>query len=107
MPNIIAMGLKQGATLRAALAFDQAEWDQVFPADNIRCEARLGGVLRPVTVTPRQDLLCVIFSADTSDWPIGENHLDLRVERNGFTVYIPELATVAIPILEHVTEAPE
>lgn len=106
MPNITAQGLKRGATFRAALVFDQAEWGQVFPAEAFRCQARFGGTLRPVTVTPRPDLLCVIFSADTSDWPVGENHLDLLVERNGFIVYIPELANVAIPIHEHVTEAP-
>lgn len=106
MPDISVKGLKQGATFRAALVLEQSEWDQVFPIGTLRCQARSGTILHPVTVTPRPDLLCIIFSADTSSWPIGDNHLDLRVERNGFTVYIPELANVAIPIIEHVTEAP-
>lgn len=102
----MAIQIKQSATLLMALEFTEEEWSVLFPngTEVLACQAKMGSVRIPLTLNRHNDLRTLIIRSDTIGWPLGQVKIDVRVTRDGFSYYVPQLSNFNFTIIEGVTQ---
>lgn len=101
---------KAGTNVKFLLQFDDEKWLALYPFDSIRAEAkptktRENGVAEyEMLITVDEATKSVLVSANTTGWPKANYRFDVRIEKNGEFVYIPDKTNVEFSIINPVTD---
>lgn len=101
---------KAGTTVKFLFQFDDQKWSALFPFDSIKAEAKptkplANGIEEyEMVVTVDEATKTVLVSANTSGWPKANYRFDLRIEKNGEFIYIPDKNNVEFSIINPVTD---
>lgn len=101
---------KSGTTVKFLFQFDDENWSALYPFDSIRAEAKpakplANGITEyEMVVTVDEATKSVLVSANTLGWPKANYKFDLRIEKNGEYIYIPNKTNVEFYVINPVTD---
>ncbi|MDF3607734.1 hypothetical protein PE067_17260 [Paracoccus sp. DMF-8] len=92
--------IKRGATFRAQVELDEAEWAALWPWDAVTAEMRQQGARHDLQVSADPDSRIIALRADTTGWAIGAASFDVRIQRGGDVIAIPATTNIRLQIFE-------
>lgn len=99
--------IKRGETLRILLdQFTEEEWAALYPWDNAAADAQQAGIVHAMTVVPDPATRTILLTADTAAWQPRLAQIDLRILRDGRTVYLPPSEYFSLLVTKPATETP-
>jgi len=96
---------KIGATVQILLQMDQEEFDAIYPHTSFMAEAEITGG-QEYQLTPTIDVLnrSILLTANTTGWQKGQYKCDIRIVKNGMTLFIPADSYITFNLVPPVTE---
>ena len=82
---------KRGETIDIILACEtDAEWDAIYPNEFALAEAKIGNQVYTFDTEVDVETRTMGFSADTSNWEIGDGQADIKIRKNGRNTFLPK-----------------
>lgn len=102
--------VKRGATVRIILTFTAEEWAPLYPWTSIKAEAQSGvtggsgWVEHEFAISVDAPARKITLTAPTQPWGIGTYQWDVRIEKDGESIFLPPETTDSIKVIEGITE---
>lgn len=95
--------IKKGASFRVALQFSEAEWDSLFPAQQVISQFKQEETYYDIEVEVDASTRCIFLRAETNSWKPGQGAFDVKLISDGLITIVPELTNVEVTIVEGIT----
>lgn len=93
--------IKRGATFRADLILEEAEWDAFWPAE-ISAAVRQQQQTWPLVIRIEPADRTIVMTADTADWQLGPAAFDLWINRDNIHTPLPFETNIMITVFKGV-----
>lgn len=102
----MATNVKKGSTFKGLFEFTDDEWSVIYPYETIEADVRdKAGVFHDTTLTANTGAKTIAILANTAEWATGPAQMDIRITMaNGEVIMIPNDSTIALTVLESVTD---
>lgn len=95
---------KKGATLLIAIEFTEEEFTAIYPHDTLIAECENSTKEYPLITTFDVPNRTLLLSADTEPFTKGNYKVDVRIEKDGIVIFIPQDTYITFQIIAPVSE---
>ena len=92
---------KKGATFNLIIELEPDEFTALFPNDGVSCNVRIRGEVFSTLVQISEPF--IVATANTNEWTVGMAELDIKIQKNGSVLLIPQDGIITFDVIPSIT----